>query len=144
MAHTYQAGDNVTILARDATAADTKSGLYFTHLGNLRGAILKIYGEEVSILIDRSSLPDAIRIRHEENEVAERKKYADRLSETARVGLSDKEKNFPLQYTVLVALKDVELDPDAAKRLSAKDLEAAETKYLAEVKQQTEKTGKKK
>jgi hypothetical protein len=139
MAHTFQAGDSVSIIARDATSADTKSGLYYPHFANLRGSILKMYGEEASVLVDRDSLPDEIRTRHIENETAERKKYADRLSEAARGGLSDKEKNFPLQYTILVAIKDVQLDKDgAAKRLSAKDLEAAESAYLAE------KTGKKK
>ncbi|MBC8136442.1 MAG: hypothetical protein H8F28_11195 [Fibrella sp.] len=133
MAHTYQAGDSVAIIARDTTPADSKSNLYFPHFANLRGSILKVYGEEASILIDRESLPEAIRTRHTENEVAERKKYSDRLSETARGGLSDKEKNFPLQYTILVALKDVQLDKEgAAKRLSAKDLEAAEAAFLAE------------
>lgn len=133
MAHTYQAGDSVSIIARDATAPDTKSGLYYPHFANLRGSILKVYGEEASVLVDRDSLPDEIRTRHIENETAERKKYADRLSETARGGLSDKEKNFPLQYTILVALKDVQLDKEgAAKRLSAKDLEAAEAAFLAE------------
>ncbi len=133
MAHTYQAGDSVSIIARETIPADTKSGLYYPHFGNLRGSILKLYGEEASVLVDRDSLPDTIRTRHIENEVAERKKYADRLSETARGGLSEKEKNFPLQYTILVALKDVQPDQEgAAKRLSAKDLEAKEAAFLAE------------
>ena len=133
MAHTFQAGDSVCVVVRDATNADTKSGLYYPHFGNLRGTMLKIYGEEGSILIDRDSLPDTIRARHIENEVAERKKYAERLSEVARGSLSDKEKNFPLQYTILIALKDVLLDTEAnTKRLSAKDLDSAEAAFLAE------------
>ncbi|MBC8142379.1 MAG: hypothetical protein H7Y38_13165 [Armatimonadetes bacterium] len=133
MAHTFQAGDSVAVIARDATNADTKSGLYYPHFADMRGTVLKIYGEEASILIDRDSLHTEIRVRHEENEVAERKKYAERISEAARNSLSDKEKNFPLQYTILIALKDVVPDADgAAKRLSATDLDTAEATFLAE------------
>jgi len=133
MAHTFQAGDSVAVIARDATNADTKSGLYYPHFGNMRGTVLKIYGEEASILIDRDSLHTEIRTRHEENEIAERKKYAERISEAARNSLSDKEKNFPLQYTILIALKDVVPDADgAARRLSAADLDSAEATFLAE------------
>lgn len=128
MATTFQIGDSVAIIARDTTAADTKSGLYYPHFQNLRGSVLKVYGEEASIVVDRDSLPEAIRTRHEENETAERKKYADRLSESARSGLSDKEKNFPLQYTVLVSVKDLQ----AAKRASSQDLDSAEATFLAE------------
>ena len=137
MTHTFQPGDSVSIVTRDAVNADTKSGLYFPHFGGLRGTILKVYGEEASVLVDRDSLPESIRTRHEDNEVAERKKYSDRISEAARGTLSDKEKNFPLQYTILIALKDAEYDAEAtktatAKRLSAKDLDTAEAKFLAE------------
>lgn len=128
MATTFQNGDSVSIIARESSNADTKSGLYYPHFGGLRGSILKVYGEEASIVIDRDSLPEAIRMRHEENEIAERKKYSDRLSEVARTSLSDKEKNFPLQYTVLVSLKDVE----PAKRLTSEELDAKEAALLAE------------
>jgi len=132
------AGDAVTITARDATASDTKSGLYYPYFGNLRGVILKIYGEEASILIDRDSLPAEIRTRHEANETAERKKYLDRISEAARGTLSSKEKNFPLQYTLLVGVKDLTKTvgviegSDGVKRLSSADLDSAEAVALAE------------
>ncbi len=133
MAHSFQAGDSVAVIARDATNSDTKSGLYYPHFADMRGTVLKIYGEEASILIDRDSLHTEIRVRHEENEIAERKKYAERISEAARNSLSDKEKNFPLQYTILIALKDVVPDADgAARRLSATDLDNAEATFLAE------------
>ena len=128
MATTFQIGDSVSIVARDTSSADTKSGLYYPHFANLTGSILKIYGEEASIVVDRDSLPEAIRVRHEENEAAERKKYSDRLSESARSGLSDKEKNFPLQYTVLVSVKDIQ----PAKRVTSRELDAAEDAAIAE------------
>jgi len=114
---TLKQGDRVIITARDQTAADAKSQLYFPHFANLAGRILKVYGEEASVLVDRETLPAEVRVRHEEGEAAERQKYLDRLSETARSGLSDKEKNFKLNYAVLVSLKD--LRPDDGKATPA-------------------------
>lgn len=134
MANTFAQGDAVTVVKRDATNADTKSGLYYTHFGGMSGTILKVYGEEASVLVERTSLPEAIRVRHEENEESERKKYLDRLSESAKGNLSDKEKKFPLHYTVLVSLKDLEKSSgdSSAKRLSEGDLDAAEAAHLAQ------------
>jgi hypothetical protein len=110
---TIKQGDRVIISAREQTAADVKSGLYYPHFANLAGRVLKLYGEEASVLVDRDTMPAEVRARHEEGETAERQKYLDRLSETARSGLSDKEKNFTLNYAVLVAVRD--LRPDDGK-----------------------------
>lgn len=128
---TIKQGDRVIIAAREQTAADAKSGLYYPHFANLAGRVLKLYGEEASVLVDRDTMPAEVRARHEEGETAERQKYLDRLSETARSGLSDKEKNFTLNYAVLVAVKDLRPDdgkapkpapaaPTAAQRAEAK------------------------
>jgi ribosomal protein L21E len=141
----FNEGDRVKIIARDQTNADIKSGLYYPHFANLRGAILKVYGEEASVLVDRETLPDEVRKRHEATETAERKRYLDRLSEDARGKLGQKEKEFNLAYAVLVSVNDLEKDktPPAksvsaaeaeaeAKRLTEKDLEAREAAFLAE------------
>jgi hypothetical protein len=129
---TLKPGDTVIVTEREQTPADIKSGLYYPHFANMRGTILKIYGEEVSVTIDRDSLPDSIRKRHETNEKAERTKYLDRLSEVAKSALADKEKNFLLGYTVLVGMKDIALESKeaAAKRLTAKELDEAEEAFL--------------
>jgi len=110
---TLKQGDRVIITAREQTAADAKSGLYYPHFADMRGRILKVYGEEASVLVDNESLPTEVRVRHEEGEAAERQKYLDRLSETAKSSLGDKEKNFKLRYAVLVGVKD--LSPDDGK-----------------------------
>lgn len=107
---TLKQGDKVIIAAREQTVADAKSGLYYPHFADLRGRILKVYGEEASVLVDTDSLPTEVRVRHEEGEAAERRKYLDRLSETAKNSLSDKEKNFALNYAVLVGVKDLRAD----------------------------------
>jgi hypothetical protein len=129
---------------RDQTAADIKSGLYYPHYANLIGAVLKVYGEEASVLIDRPSLPAEIRTRHEAGEKAMRQKWLDGLSEEGRNRLSAREKQFGLNYAVLVSLKDlVAAAPDAeedaeapiaapAGRLSESELAAREEAFLAE------------
>ncbi len=115
MAAKYKEGDAVQIAARDAVSADTKSGLYFAHYANLKGTILKLYGEEASILVDRETLPTDIRARHDEGEKAMRQKWLDGLSEEGRNRLNSREKQFTLNYAVLVSLNDVTHDKSRPK-----------------------------
>lgn len=127
----FKEGDTVSVVARTQTAADVKSGLYYPHFANLTGTILKVYGEEASVLVDRDTLPEGIRKRHEQNEKAERTKYLDRLSDEARNRLSEKEKQFSLQYAVLVSLGDLKESKAAPeKRVTTSDLDAAEEEFL--------------
>src|SRR5687767_13754394 len=65
-------GDPVKVAAREQTAQDIKSGLYYPHYANLTGTILKVYGEEASVRVDRESLPEDVRLRHDEGEKAMR------------------------------------------------------------------------
>lgn len=146
---TFKAGDRVVVAAREQSASDIKSGLYYPHYANLRGAILKLYGEEASILVDRATMPEAVRKRHEENEKAMRQRWLDGLSEEARNRMAAKEKAFHLNYAVLVSLSDIapyKEDPaealaataasEEAKRVSISDLDAAEEAFLAERRKQ--------
>lgn len=130
----FKEGDRVSVIARNQTAADVKSGLYYPHFADLTGTILKVYGEEASVLVDRETLPEGIRKRHEQGEKAERAKYLDRLSDDARSRLSDKEKMFSLQYAVLVSLADLKVN--TTKRLTATELDAAEEEFLNQKKRQ--------
>lgn len=100
-------GDAVVIVARDQAPQDVKSGLYFPHYANLRGTILKLYGEEASVVVDRDSLPVEVRARHEEGEKAMRQRWLDNLSEEGRGRLSDREKQFSLNYAVLISVADL-------------------------------------
>jgi hypothetical protein len=129
-------GDAVVIVARDHTASDGKSGLYYTHYGNLTGTILKVYGEEASVLVDRDVLPGEIEKRHADNEKAMRQRWLDGLSEEARNRLTATEKAFKLNYAVLVSLADLQKgkkrDDASVKRPSEADLAEAEAKFLAE------------
>ncbi|MEI6431394.1 MAG: hypothetical protein WCP07_04350 [bacterium] len=135
----YKQGDRVTVIARDQTAADIKSGMYYPHYAHLTGTVLKVYGEEASVLVDRETLPRDILKRHEESESSERKKYLDRLSEEARRGAAEREKNFALNYAILTSINDLKAAAttpadksaaDEARRATARDLDAAEEAYL--------------
>lgn len=103
----FKNGDSVQVTARDQSAADIKSGLYFKHYANLYGTILKVYGEEASVLVNRDSLSTEIRERHEAGEKAMRKKWLDGLSEEGRNRLSAREKDFGLNYAILVSTNDL-------------------------------------
>ena len=137
----FKENDRVTIIAREQTAADIKSGMYFPHYAHLTGSILKVYGEEASVLADRDTLPKEVLKRHEESEKNERQKYLDRLSEEARRGAAEREKGFALNYAVLVSLNDLKPAPKAtatkeiaeaeeARRATARDLDKAEEAFL--------------
>jgi hypothetical protein len=140
----YKTGDRVVVATREQTASDIKSGLYYSHFAGLRGSILKLYGEEASVLVDTDTLPDEVGTRHKEGEKAMRQRWLDGLSEEAKNRMSAREKEFHLNYSVLVSLSDISPDKskpkseseaadDEAKRLSANDLDAAEEAHLAEL-----------
>ena len=132
----FKEGDAVAVATREQVAADIKSQLYYPHFAGVRGSILKLYGEEASVLVERETLPTEIRTRHVENERASRQRWLDGLSEEGRNRLSAKEKNFSLNYTILVGLKDLVAAPasevDNGKRLTDGDLTAAEEAFLKE------------
>ena len=127
--HKFSHGDAVTVNGREQTPADVKSGLYYPHYAGMTGTILKVYGEEASVLVDRTSLPNPIRVRHEENEKAQRQRWLDSLSDEARNKLSASEKTFSLNYAILVSVAD--LSQGEARRATADDLSAAEEAFLA-------------
>ena len=117
---TFKNGDHVQVSARDQSAADIKSGLYYKHYAGMHGTILKLYGEEASVLVDRESLSDEVRERHESGEKAMRKKWLDGLSEEGRNRLSTKEKEFGLNYAILVSVNDLKpFDPSQVPATSA-------------------------
>jgi hypothetical protein len=117
---TVKQGEAVVIAAREATPQDVKSGLYYAHYAGLRGTVLKLYGEEASVNVDRDSLPADIRARHEEGEQAMRQKWLDGLSEEARNRLGETGKRFGLNYTVLVSINDLAAAKGGASSPAAK------------------------
>jgi hypothetical protein len=124
-----QPGDTVSVATREYTPADQKSGLYYPHYAGLSGTVLKVYAEEASVLVDREALPKDILKRHEDNEKAMKAKWLDGLSDEARNRLTGAEKQFGLNYAILVSLNDLSLG--ANKKVTLSDLDKAEAAALA-------------
>ncbi len=104
----WKEGDRAQIVDRAATAADTKSQLFYNHYRNLTGTVLKLYGSgetmQVALDIDLETLPEEIAIRHHETR--------DRMGEnlpgaTRRPSASNLEPPFRLRYVVLIGLADI-------------------------------------
>ncbi len=128
-------GDAILIADREATAADTKSGLFYPHYRALTGTLGKLYADgTATVHVDEAGLPRDIRERHLTGSQAMRQKWLDGLSDEARNRLSAAEKKFALRYTVLVSADDLApLDAEAGPRKSLADIEAEEAQHLAEI-----------
>jgi len=103
----FKEGDCVAIVAREVTAADEKSGLYYQHFSGLAGTVDRIYGSEVCINVDTESLPEDILKRHTDIQESMRKKWLNGLSGEARHRLTPEERQFNLAYTILVHSDDL-------------------------------------
>ena len=129
-------GTRVVVVEREQLAADVKSGLFYPHYAGLTGEVLKVYGQECAVLVDRTALPPAIIERHQQNEKQQRQRWLDGLSEDARSKLSAKEKELELNYAILVSLSDLTVSTDGGDsrilRTNSADLDAAEEAFLAE------------
>ena len=135
-----KAGDRVRVVTREQTAKDIKENAYYPHLAGLTGVVSKVYSAEgICVTVDRETLPDKNATRHAEIETAMQAKWLDSISQDARSKLSDQEREFHLQYTIMVAETDLEpatggkpakaLDP-AVPVVHEKDLDIAEEEYL--------------
>lgn len=133
-------GDRVRVVTREQTAKDIKENTYFPHLAGLSGVVAKVYSpEEVCVTIDRETLPEKNAKRHSEIETAMQEKWLDSISQDARSKLSEQEREFHLQYTIMVSETDLEpatgAKPAKAKDptepvVHEKDLDRAEEEYL--------------
>ncbi len=126
----FKAGDRVKIAAREVTADDEKSGLYYSYFGGLTGAVDAIYGDgSICVNVDLESLTAQARDRHLEMQEAERKKWLDGLSGEARNRLTPEQRQLKLSYKVLVSKNDLEPakggKPEGGKK-SAKPAEKTE------------------
>ncbi len=107
----FKDGDRVRILEREPGNPDPKALIYYPFYANLSGKIIKAYEDgSISLDVDRGSLPEEIRLRHEASEASMREKWLGGIGEVERERLSEKHKNFSLRYTLLVSANDAELD----------------------------------
>jgi hypothetical protein len=116
MASSLKEGDAVQVVDREATPADEKNRTFFDHFRNTRGVLEKLYEDgTATVVLDPSTLPEAVRRRHEELTEVARKKWLDGLSSEARARLTPEEEQFQMRYTILVNVDDL-LPAAAAKK----------------------------
>lgn len=127
--------DRVTVVDREAVAADVKSQLFFNHYRGMTGVVAKIYDDNTAAVdIESSALPETLRARHTEGSEAQRQKWLDSLSDEARNRLSAAEKKFALRYTILVATSDLAPASGEPQRKSLEALSLEEERHLSELK----------
>jgi hypothetical protein len=116
----WKEGDRAQIVDRAATAADTKSQLFYNHYRNLTGTVLKLYGAgdtaQAAVDVDLETLPEEIAARHRET----RDRMGESLPAAARRPASGTPPGEPfrLRYVILVNVPDIKRH--AAARLTAK------------------------
>jgi len=136
---------------------DAKPVPFYDYYRNLMGTVAKVFDDgTVSVTIDRSSLPEEIRTRHEACEQRDRDKWLDRLSDDERNRLTAAQKAFSYRYTLLVGASDLiasasaapaakasapakkdakpqTSEADTAPRRSLQEIEAEEERHLQEI-----------
>jgi len=141
----WKTGDRVRVVQREQNANDIRENAYFPHLAGLEGTVAKVYSpEEVCVIVDRETLPEENSVRHGEIENRLQERWLDSISQEARSNLSEAEKVFNLNYTILIASTDLEPAKGARKpaakpsekqaskdeRPHLKDLEQSEEEFL--------------
>ncbi len=129
-----KAGDRVQVVTRPVTSEDEKTQLYYEYFGGLIGTVERIYDDEsVCVSIDLESLTDQMRERHLEMQENERKRWLDSLSDEMRNRLTAEQKQFKMNYNILVSKKDLQLykggdtKPKSTDKANAKDASNKET-----------------
>jgi hypothetical protein len=102
-------GERVRVIEREVTPDDVKSGLYYAYFAGLTGMIDRTYDDgSVCVDVDLESLTEEMRTRHISIQEGERKRWLDNLSDEARNRLTAEQKQFKMNYRVLVSGKDLE------------------------------------
>ncbi len=114
----FKEGDRVQIVVREQTNGDIKERSYYPYMGGLRGTIYRLYSDgRAAVQIDLDSLPETVRTRHTEAQERMKNRWIDALSEEARSRLTPEEREFHLNYVLLVRVQD--LQPEGKRSRSA-------------------------
>lgn len=136
----FKEGDRVQIVAREQTNDDIKNRSYYPYMASLKGTIYRMYNDgRAAIQIDLDSLPEAVLSRHTEAQERMKNRWIESLSEEARSRLTPEEKEFHLNYVLLVRIED--LLPEGKRQRSASTKKTA-TPPAAEPKTQEKPTDK--
>lgn len=105
----FKEGDRVQIVTREQTNGDVKGRSYYPFMGGLRGTIYRLYSDgRAAVQIDPDSLPETVLTRHVEAQERMKNRWIEGLSEEARSRLTPEEREFHLNYVLLVSLEDLQ------------------------------------
>jgi hypothetical protein len=100
-------GQTIKFIPRDAST-EARPVPYYDFYASLYGTVAKIYDDgTAAVIVDRTSLPDDARERHEKSERDMRDKWLRSLSEDDRSKLTEIQRQFSLRYTLLVSISDL-------------------------------------
>lgn len=114
----FKEGDRVQIVTREQTNDDVKGRSYYPFMGGLRGTIYRLYSDgRAAVQVDLERLPEMVLNRHVEVQERMKNRWIEGLSEEARSRLTPEEREFHLNYVLLVRLED--LQPEGKRTRSA-------------------------
>jgi len=123
-------GDRVQIIAREQTNSDIKERSYYPYMGGLRGTIYRLYTDgRAAVQVDLDSLPEAVLSRHTEAQERMKNRWIESLSEEARARLTPEEREFHLNYVLLVRVED--LQPEGKRTRATATVRTAEPESKA-------------
>lgn len=113
-------GDRVQIVSREQTNGDIKERSYYPYMGGLRGTIYRLYKDgRAAVQIDLDSLPQTVLTRHTEAQERMKNRWIESLSEEARSRLTPEEREFHLNYVLLVRVEDLQPEGKRARATTA-------------------------
>lgn len=105
----FKEGDRVQIVAREQTNGDIKERTYYPYMGGLKGTIYRLYSDgRAAVQVDLDSLPEVVLTRHTEAQERMKNRWIESLSEEARSRLTPEEREFHLNYVLLVRVEDLQ------------------------------------
>ncbi len=128
----FKEGDRVQIIAREQKNDDIKERAYYPYMGGLRGTIYRLYSDgRAAVQVDLDSLPEAVLTRHTEAQERMKNRWIESLSEEARSRLTPEEREFHLNYVLLVRVEDLQPESKRARVPSTAKTTEPENKTAA-------------
>lgn len=124
----FKEGDRVQIVTREQTNGDIKERSYYPFMSGLRGTIYRLYSDgRAAVQVDIDSLPEAVRTRHTEAQERMKNRWIEGLSEEARSRLTPEEREFHLNYVLLVRVEDLQPEGKRARSTATAKAEPPQT-----------------
>lgn len=125
----FREGDRVQIVTREQTNGDIKERTYYPYMGGLRGTIYRLYNDgRAAVQVDLDSLPDMVLSRHTEAQERMKNRWIESLSEEARSRLTPEEREFHLNYVLLVRVEDLQPEGKRTRAASTAKTTPSETR----------------